>query len=211
MAPAPTDTSPAAIADALRELAAGWESATEVLLRKAYGQARSYVTHLPGATPPYIMVLDLARTLIVWDRWEGGFGGFGAGKRIDLPTLHERPADFALLRDIWERPAARDPLSPAPSPSPRPPIASPAPRARWWPATWRPWPSSARCKRWGAIATPPPRPRGDGCGAGPIPRNGHAPTQGLHDARWPRPPDVRDCRGDRFLRDPPPGPRRTAR
>jgi hypothetical protein len=25
----------------------------ELMLRKAYGQARSYVTHLPGTTPPY--------------------------------------------------------------------------------------------------------------------------------------------------------------
>lgn len=81
----------------------------DVMLRKAYGQARSYVTHLPGDTPPYIMVLDIGRTMLVWDRWEGGFGGFGAGKRIDLPSLHERPADIALLRDIWQWPKARDP------------------------------------------------------------------------------------------------------
>jgi hypothetical protein len=81
----------------------------ELMLRKAYGQARSYITHLPGTTPPYVMVLDIARTLVVWDRWEGGFGGFGAGKRIDLPTLHERPQDIALLLDIWRQPEARNP------------------------------------------------------------------------------------------------------
>jgi len=81
----------------------------DVMLRKAYGQARSYVTHLPGNTPPYIMVLDVGRTMVIWDRWEGGFGGFGAGKRIDLATLHERPEDIALLRDIWQWPNARDP------------------------------------------------------------------------------------------------------
>lgn len=85
------------------------ERSDDVMLRKAYGQARSYVTHLPGKTPPYIMVLDVGRTLIIWDRWEGSFGGFGAGKRIDLPSLHERPADIALLRDIWQWPNARDP------------------------------------------------------------------------------------------------------
>ncbi|TKC99643.1 class I SAM-dependent DNA methyltransferase [Polyangium fumosum] len=85
----------------------------ELMLRKAYGQARNYVAHLPGNTPPYIMVLDVARTLVVWDRWDGTFGGFGAGKRIDLPTLHEREADIALLRDIWERPQARDPRAKA--------------------------------------------------------------------------------------------------
>lgn len=85
------------------------ERSDDVMLRKAYGQARSYVTHLPGKTPPYIMVLDVGRTMVIWDRWEGGFGGFGAGRRIDLPSLHERPADVALLRDIWEWPNARDP------------------------------------------------------------------------------------------------------
>ena len=75
----------------------------ELMLRKAYGQARSYVTHLPGTTPPYLLILDVAKTMMVWDRWEGGFGGFGAGRRIDLPTLHERASDIALLRDIWRR------------------------------------------------------------------------------------------------------------
>lgn len=81
----------------------------ELMLRKAYGQARNYVTHLPGTTPPYVLVLDVAKTLIVWDRWEGGFGGFAAGRRIDLPTLHERTADIALLQDIWQQPQVRNP------------------------------------------------------------------------------------------------------
>lgn len=80
-----------------------------VLLRMAYGQARSYVTHLPGHTPPYVLVLDVGKTLLVWDRWSGGFGGFAAGKRIDLASLHTRPADIALLRDIWQQPKVRDP------------------------------------------------------------------------------------------------------
>jgi len=79
------------------------------MLRKAYGQARSYITHLPGTTPPYLILLDVAKTLMVWDRWEGGFGGFGAGRRIDLPTLHERANDITLLRDIWVQPQARNP------------------------------------------------------------------------------------------------------
>ncbi len=81
----------------------------DLMLRKAYGQARNYVTHLPGTTPPYVMVLDVGKTLVVWDRWEGGFGGFGAGKRIDLPTLHERAQDIALLQDIWAQPQVRNP------------------------------------------------------------------------------------------------------
>jgi hypothetical protein len=85
------------------------KAANEALLRRAYGQVRNYVHHVPGATPPpYLMVLDVGTTLIVWDRWAGTYGGFEAGRRIDLRTLHTRPDDIALLRDIWENPAARD-------------------------------------------------------------------------------------------------------
>lgn len=82
---------------------------TDVLLRKAFGQARSYVSHLPGALPPYLLVLDVAKTLLVWDRWTGSYGGFNAARRIDLPTLADRPDDVALLRDIWRDPEARNP------------------------------------------------------------------------------------------------------
>jgi hypothetical protein len=79
------------------------------LLRRAYGQVRNYVHHVSGeAPPPYLLVLDVAKTLIVWDRWSGTYGGFHAGRRIDLATLHQRPDDIALLRDIWECPRARD-------------------------------------------------------------------------------------------------------
>ena len=82
----------------------------ETVLKKAYAQARTYAGHVPGGVaPPYIFVLDVARTLIVWDRWTAGFPGFSSGKVIDLRTLHERPDDIALLRDIWENPTARDP------------------------------------------------------------------------------------------------------
>ncbi len=85
------------------------KAANESLLRRAYGQVRNYVHHVPGATPPpYLMVLDVGATLIVWDRWAGTYGGFEAGRRIDLPTLHDRPDDIALLRDVWENPGARD-------------------------------------------------------------------------------------------------------
>jgi hypothetical protein len=84
-------------------------ASNEALLRRAYGQVRNYVHHVPGeAPPPYLMVLDVAKTLIVWDRWAGTYGGFEAGRRIDLATLHQRPDDIALLRDVWEHPAARD-------------------------------------------------------------------------------------------------------
>lgn len=85
------------------------KAGNETLLRKAYGQVRNYVHHVPGETPPpYLMVLDVAKTLVVWDRWAGTYGGFQAGHRIDLATLHERPRDIELLRDIWLNPTARD-------------------------------------------------------------------------------------------------------
>jgi hypothetical protein len=79
------------------------------LLRRAFGQLRNYVGHLPDERPPYLLVLDVGRTLMVWDRWSGDYGGYGAGRRIDLRTLAEHPEDVDLLRDIWTNPAARDP------------------------------------------------------------------------------------------------------
>lgn len=81
----------------------------EALLRRAYGQARGYVTHTPGDPPPYLLVLDVARKLLIWDRWNGTYGGFTAAQRIDLTRLHERPEDVELLRDIWTDPKKRDP------------------------------------------------------------------------------------------------------
>lgn len=82
----------------------------DVLLRKAYGQARTYAAHDPsGAAPPYLLVLDVGKTLLVWDRWAGTFGGYAAARRVDLARLHERPEDAALLADIWANPAVRDP------------------------------------------------------------------------------------------------------
>jgi hypothetical protein len=82
----------------------------DVLLRKAFGQARMYASHDPaGVAPPYLLVLDVGKTLLVWDRWAGTFGGFAGGRRIDLTRLHERPDAVALLVDIWTNPSARNP------------------------------------------------------------------------------------------------------
>src|SRR5829696_2037016 len=78
-------------------------------LRKAYGQLRNYMAHVSGDAPPYLMVVDVPRTLIVWDRWSGSYGDFAAGRRIPLASLHEREEDVALLYDVFERPTARDP------------------------------------------------------------------------------------------------------
>ena len=71
----------------------------DLMLRKAYGQARSYVTHLPGSTPPYVLVLDVGRTMMVWDRWQGGFGGVnpnGGGESARSPMTSRTPS-FRLL------------------------------------------------------------------------------------------------------------------
>lgn len=78
------------------------------LLRRAFGQALSYSAHLPGGPPPYLLVLDVGRTLLVWDRWSGSYSGYGSARRIDLRKLHERPEWAKLLRNIWEAPHRED-------------------------------------------------------------------------------------------------------
>lgn len=87
----------------------GKDDTNGILLKKAYGQARTYAAHVPGELPPYLMVLDVGNVLVVWDRWNGSYGGFNAGRRIALRALHERPEEIGLLRDIWENPQARNP------------------------------------------------------------------------------------------------------
>jgi hypothetical protein len=84
--------------------------ASDVALRRAYGQARQYAAHDPsGTAPPYLLVLDVAKTMLVYHRWGGTYQGFAAGHRIDLATLDQRQADIELLRDIWTAPEKRDP------------------------------------------------------------------------------------------------------
>jgi hypothetical protein len=78
-------------------------------LRRAFGQALSYAHALPGDPPPYLIVLDVGSTLLLWDRWAGSFGGFNLGHRVNLATLAERPEEIALLRDVWMQPRVRDP------------------------------------------------------------------------------------------------------
>lgn len=86
------------------------EGSAELLLRKAFGQASSYAAFVPGGHPPYLMVLDVGRTLRVWDRWSGSYGGFqGAVRTIDLTRLAEQPDDAAFLRTVWENPHSLDP------------------------------------------------------------------------------------------------------
>ncbi|HET7563992.1 MAG TPA: type IIL restriction-modification enzyme MmeI, partial [Gemmatimonadaceae bacterium] len=96
---------------AMEAKASGADDVTHAdsLLRKAFGQVRNYVAHVSGTPPPYLMVVDVPRTLIVWDRWSGAYGDFAAGRRIPLASLAERPDDIALLYDIFAQPQVRDP------------------------------------------------------------------------------------------------------
>ncbi|MEI2719687.1 MAG: DNA methyltransferase [Gemmatimonadales bacterium] len=87
----------------------GGEGPKDVPLRKAFKQLTQYVAAEPGTIPPYLMVVDVPRELIIWEGWRGGFGGFAAGRRILLDQLPDRPDDIALLQDIWTQPKVRDP------------------------------------------------------------------------------------------------------
>ena len=91
------------------EAKAGGTASNDVLMRKAFRQVKSYIAAEPGTVPPYLMVVDVPRELIVWDRWSGAFGDFAAGRRIPLDALPDRPDDIALLQDVFTRPASRDP------------------------------------------------------------------------------------------------------
>lgn len=88
---------------------AGGEGMGERALLKAYSQAKHYTVDIPHAPPPYLMVLDVGRMLLVWDRWAGTYGGFNLARRIDLRTLADRPEDIDFLRAVWENPASLDP------------------------------------------------------------------------------------------------------
>lgn len=87
----------------------GGDGAGEMALRAAYAQAKHYTVDLPHAPPPYLMVLDVGRTLLVWDRWSGTYGGFNLARRFDLRTLAERPDEVDFLRAVWENPSSLDP------------------------------------------------------------------------------------------------------
>lgn len=84
------------------------QESEDLRLRRAFGQVKNYVSAL-DQRPPYIMVLDVGRTLLLWDRWSGDYGGFGVHRRIDLAKLADRPDDAAFLKAIWTDPAALDP------------------------------------------------------------------------------------------------------
>jgi hypothetical protein len=87
----------------------GADGSNELLLRRAYAQAADYAGHVPPHPPPYVMVLDVGRVMLVWDRWSGTYGGFPLARRIDLQRLADTPDDIEFLRAAWESPASLDP------------------------------------------------------------------------------------------------------
>jgi hypothetical protein len=85
------------------------DRSAERVLGAAYGQAKGYAADVSDAPPPYLMVLNIGRTLLVWDRWGGNYGGVNAARRIDLRTLWQRPDEIEFLRAVWENPESLNP------------------------------------------------------------------------------------------------------
>jgi hypothetical protein len=85
------------------------DTGTDRVLGAAYGQAKGYAGDVPHGPPPYLLVMNVARTLLVWDRWGGNFGGVNAARRVDLRTLWERDDDIEFLRALWEHPDTLNP------------------------------------------------------------------------------------------------------
>lgn len=79
------------------------------VLGAAYGQAKGYAGDVAHGPPPYLMVMNVGRTLLVWDRWSGNYGGVNAARRIDLHTLWQRDDDIEFLRTLWENPESLNP------------------------------------------------------------------------------------------------------
>lgn len=85
------------------------DRSAERVLGAAYGQAKGYAADVSDAPPPYLLVLNIGRTLLVWDRWGGNYGGVNAARRIDLRTLWQREDDIEFLRAVWEHPESLNP------------------------------------------------------------------------------------------------------
>jgi hypothetical protein len=85
------------------------ELGEERAMGRAYGQAKGYAGDVAHGPPPYLMVMNVARTLLVWDRWSGNYGGVNAARRIDLRTLWQRDDEIEFLRAVWENPESLNP------------------------------------------------------------------------------------------------------
>jgi hypothetical protein len=84
-------------------------SGADRVLGAAYGQAKGYAGDVAHGPPPYLMVMNVGRTLLVWDRWGGNYGGVNAARRMDLRTLWQRHDDIEFLRTLWENPESLNP------------------------------------------------------------------------------------------------------
>ncbi len=86
---------------------------TDLLLRRAFGQARTYAAHVPGGVaPPYLLVLDVGKTLLVWDRWSGSNVPMDAAGHLiyrDNNGAFEEPFVLGLMQNgmAWLRRSQR--------------------------------------------------------------------------------------------------------
>jgi hypothetical protein len=74
----------------------------ELVLRAAYQQARSYAYDLRDDLPPFIMVMDVGRRLMVWRLRGARYEDWTIPLRtIDLTRLGEKDEDSDFLRRLW--------------------------------------------------------------------------------------------------------------
>ncbi len=79
------------------------------VLAPAYGLAKRYADQVPHGPPPYVIVLNVGRRLLYWDRWSGEYAGFNAPRIIDVRPLWMNDGSIELLRALWDDPASLDP------------------------------------------------------------------------------------------------------
>lgn len=85
------------------------DAGADRVLGAAYGQAKGYAGDVAHGPPPYLMVMNVGRTLLVWDRWGGNYGGVNAARRMDLRTLWQRDDEIEFLRTVWQNPESLNP------------------------------------------------------------------------------------------------------
>jgi hypothetical protein len=76
---------------------------------RAYGKARWYARAVPDGPPPFLMVMEVGRMLLLWDRWRGDYSRFTAARRFDLRALWDHGHDIEFLRAVWKDPESLDP------------------------------------------------------------------------------------------------------
>lgn len=79
------------------------------VIAPAYGEAKRYAHQVAHGPPPYVMVMNVGRRLLYWDRWKGEYGRFNDSRPIDLRPLWMNHGSIDLLRALWDDPASLDP------------------------------------------------------------------------------------------------------